>query len=73
MPPGDSIQAQGKITEALDRNSYRVELVNGHRAIGRVAKEAAIASIKIGDSVLINFHPYDLARGWIVSVDFPSS
>jgi len=65
MSASDAIRAQGKIIETVGHDAYRVELPNGHRAVGRVAKGTQATSIKIGDHVSIEFHPYDLSRGWI--------
>ncbi len=43
-------------------NACRVELPNGHRAVGQSRRYTPT----LGDEVTIAFHPYDLARGWIV-------
>ena len=40
----------------------RIELPNGHRAVGQSRTYAPV----LGDEITIAFHPYDLARGWIV-------
>jgi translation initiation factor IF-1 len=66
MPPSDLIRAQGKIIETVSRDAYRVELANGHRAIVCPGKENS-TPYQPGDTVLLDFHPYDLSRGRIVS------
>jgi translation initiation factor IF-1 len=60
-PHPDEIRAQGRVIELM-RDAYRVELPNGHRAVGQ-SKAQVFA---IGDEVTIAFHPYDISRGWIV-------
>lgn len=65
MPARDSIEVKGTIIEVLDREAYRIELANGHRAIGRAGKEISSA-YQTGDTVLLSFHPYDLSRGRII-------
>ena len=66
MPARDNIEAKGAIIEVLDREAYRVELANGHRAIARAGKEIS-STYQIGDTILLSFHPYDLSRGRIIS------
>jgi translation initiation factor IF-1 len=66
MPARDSIEAKGTIIEVLDREAYRVELANGHRAIARAGKEIS-TPYRPGNTVLLAFHPYDLSRGRIIS------
>ena len=66
MSASTQIQARGKIIEAVDADAYRVELANGHRAIARAPKGTSGAAFRVGDTVSIEFHPYDLSRGWII-------
>ena len=65
MSVSDLIHAQGKIIETVGQDAYRIELPNGHRAIGRAGKEISI-TYQPGDTVLLSFHPYDLSRGRII-------
>jgi len=68
MPASDLIRAPGKIIEPIGQGNgaYRVELANGHRAIARAGRENS-TPCHPGDTVLLEFHPYDLSRGRIVS------
>lgn len=66
MSARDCLQAKGTVVEVLTGDAYRVELANGHRAVARAPKGAPRTAFKIGDTVLIEFHPYDLSRGWII-------
>ena len=66
MSARDSIEVKGTVIEVLNRDAYRVELANGHRAISRAGKENSTA-YQLGDIVLLSFHPYDLSRGRIIS------
>ena len=66
MPASEQIRARGKIIETVDDSAYRVELANGHRCVVRAPKNAQPGSFKTGDLVSVEFHPYDLSRGWIV-------
>jgi translation initiation factor IF-1 len=60
----DEIRAQGRVIELMRDGACRVELANGHRAVGQSRTYHAA----LGDEVTIAFHPYDLARGWIVEM-----
>lgn len=60
----DEIRAQARVIELMRDKTCRVELPNGHRAVGQSKTHA----YSIGDTVTIAFHPYDLARGWIVDL-----
>jgi translation initiation factor IF-1 len=61
-PNPDEIRAQGRVIELMRDGACRVELPNGHRAVGQSRTYVPV----LGDTVTIGFHPYDLARGWIV-------
>jgi len=61
----DNLQARGNVIELLSDGVYRVELPNGHRCIARAGKEDS-TMYRLGDSVLVAFHPYDLSRARIV-------
>jgi translation initiation factor IF-1 len=58
-----SLRARGKVIELLGRGACRVELPNGHRCIARAPKDA---QLEIEAQVTVEFHPYDLSRGWII-------
>jgi translation initiation factor IF-1 len=68
----DEIRAPARVIELLRDGACRVELPNGHRAVGQSREHQC----KLGDAVIIAFHPYDLSRGWILSAratSLPSS
>lgn len=58
----DEIRAPARVIELMRDGACRVELLNGHRAVGQSRTYVPV----LGDEVTIAFHPYDLARGWIV-------
>jgi translation initiation factor IF-1 len=58
----DEIRARARVIELLRDGACRVELANGHRAVG----QSRTRTIALGDAITIAFHPYDLSRGWIV-------
>jgi translation initiation factor IF-1 len=57
----DEIRAPARVVEVMRDRAYRVELPNGHRAIG----QSRTHQFSLGDEVTIAFHPYDLSRGWL--------
>ncbi|MSQ32964.1 MAG: translation initiation factor IF-1 [Dehalococcoidia bacterium] len=67
MPKKDSIEVEGKVTEPLPNAMFRIELANGHRVLAHVSGKMRQNFIKIllGDRVLVELSPYDLARGRI--------
>jgi translation initiation factor IF-1 len=62
QPYPDEIRAPARVIELMRDKACRVELPNGHRAVGQSRSYAPV----LGESVIIAFHPYDLSRGWIV-------
>lgn len=68
MPKDDSIEFDGKVTEALSNGMYRVELDNGHNVIAYLSGKMRKFYIRIvlGDRVRVAVSPYDLQRGRIV-------
>jgi translation initiation factor IF-1 len=68
MGNANEIPARGTIVEILTDSAYRVELANGHRCIARAPRdhEVKLGPLALGDSVALEFHPYDLSRGRIV-------
>jgi translation initiation factor IF-1 len=64
----EKVEFEGEIVEALSNGKYRVELENGHEAIGYTAGRLRRYRIRIlpGDRVRIEISPYDLTRGRIV-------
>ncbi len=62
-PHLDEIRAPARVIELMRDGACRVELPNGHRAVG----QSRTHRYSVGDEVMIAFHPYDLSRGWIVA------
>ncbi|MCE0485182.1 MAG: translation initiation factor IF-1 [Methylacidiphilales bacterium] len=67
MPAADRIVAPAVVVEVLRNGACRVELANGHRAIARLARDCSVNAnaLSSGSSVQVQFHPYDLSRGYI--------
>ena len=63
IPNPDEIRVQARVVELMRDKACRVELSNGHRAVG----QSRTHQFALGDGVTIAFHPYDLSRGWIVA------
>jgi translation initiation factor IF-1 len=68
MPSGNVIQAKGTVLEVLKNGAYRIQLANGHRCIARASGELRLQFIRLtaGDTVQLEFNPYDLSRARIV-------
>ena len=68
MAKEDSIEVQGKVTQALANTQFRVKLDNGHELIAHIAGKIRKHFIRIlpGDTVTVALSPYDLTRGRIV-------
>jgi translation initiation factor IF-1 len=67
MAKEDSIQVQGKVTQALANTQFRVRLDNGHEIIAHIAGKIRKNFIRIlpGDVVTVAISPYDLTKGRI--------
>ena len=65
---GEKIELEGEVTEALRGRMFRVELDNGHEALGYLSGRLKRYRIRVmlGDRVRIELSPYDLKRGRIV-------
>ena len=76
MPQGDSIQAEGTVVEVLSSRLFKVDLANGHRLYGHLARKLAQEQLVLvsGDKVLLELTPFDLSKGRIVKkVNYESS
>jgi translation initiation factor IF-1 len=64
----DTIELSGRVIEVLPNTMFRVLLETEQTVIGYISGRMRQHGIKIllGDSVLIEFSPYDLSRGRIV-------
>ena len=58
----------GKVTDVLPNATFRVDLTTGPRVTGYISGRMRKNDIKVllGDSVEIEFSPYDLSKGRIV-------
>lgn len=58
----------GRVVEALPSTSFRVELETGHEVLAHLSGRMRMHYIKIvpGDSVEVEFSPYNLSRGRII-------
>jgi translation initiation factor IF-1 len=65
--PGDKIQAEGTVIEALPGTQFIVELENGHQVLAYLAGKMRKYYIRVllGDRVTVEMSPYDLERGRI--------
>lgn len=67
MAKEESIQVQGKVTQALANARFRVRLDNGHNVIAHIAGRLRKNFIRVlpGDIVTVCISPYDLDKGRI--------
>lgn len=67
MAEGEAIEMEGKVTEPLANNMFRVELANGHEVLAHLGQGIRLQFVKLlpGDRVLVELSPYDLSRGRI--------
>jgi translation initiation factor IF-1 len=67
MAKEEAIEVEGKVTEPLPNNMFRVELANGHEVLAHIGRDIRIQFVKLlpGDRVLVELSPYDLSRGRI--------
>ena len=68
MAKEDTIELSGEVIDVLPNTMFRVRLENKQVVIGYISGRMRQYGIKIllGDSVLIEFSPYDLSRGRII-------
>lgn len=67
MSKQDFIKTNGKVTEALGGDRFRVELENGVIILGTLSGKMRQRHIRVmpGDAVEVEMSPYDLTRGRI--------
>jgi translation initiation factor IF-1 len=64
--PG-AIEVQGIVVEVLRDKLYRVELPNGHKVLGHLAKrDLSAAPLAAGRVVIVEMSPFDFSRGRIL-------
>jgi translation initiation factor IF-1 len=64
----EKLEMEGEVLEAFPNGMFKVQLDNGHEALGYTAGKMRRFRIKIfpGDRVKLELSPYDLNRGRIV-------
>ena len=67
MAKQEPVQVQGKVTEVLPDQKFRVELENGHMVLAYAAGRMSRFRIRVlvGDLVTLDLSPYDLSKGRI--------
>lgn len=67
MSKQDFIKADGRVTEALGGDRFRVELENGVSSLGTLSGKMRQRHIRVmpGDAVEVEMSPYDLTKGRI--------
>lgn len=67
MGKADTLKVDGKVTDVLPNAMFRIDLETGQNVIGYVSGKMRQHDIKIllGDTVEIEFSPYDLSKGRI--------
>ena len=67
MAKEESIEVQGKVTQALANTQFRVRLETGQEIIAHIAGRIRKNFIRIlpGDTVTVSLSPYDLTKGRI--------
>lgn len=64
--PG-AIEVEGIVVEVLRDKLYRVQLPNGHKVLGHLAKkDLTAAPLATGRVVTLEMTPFDFSRGRIV-------
>jgi translation initiation factor IF-1 len=68
MAKEEGLRIDGTVTDVLPNAMFRVKLSTGSNVIGYISGRMRQHDIKIllGDSVEIEFSPYDLTKGRIV-------
>ena len=68
MAKEDQIEMDGEVVDTLPNTMFRVTLNNGPTVIGYISGKMRQHDIKIllGDTVEVEFSPYDLTKGRIV-------
>ena len=67
MAKEEGFKLDGKVTEVLPNTMFRIELEAGQIVMGYISGRMRKHAIKIllGDTVEIEFSPYDLSKGRI--------
>jgi len=64
----DTIDLEGVVIDVLPNTMFRVRLTNDQIVTGHISGKMRKFGIKIllGDTVMVEFSPYDLSRGRII-------
>lgn len=67
MAKQESIQCEGRVTDVLPDQNFRVLLENGHTVLAYATGKMSKFRIRVlvGDFVTLELSPYDLTRGRI--------
>ncbi|MDP8290167.1 MAG: translation initiation factor IF-1 [Candidatus Susulua stagnicola] len=67
MAKEETIEVQGRVSEALGNTMFRVELENGHTVLAYSCGKMRKCYIRMlpGDKVTVEISPYDLGKGRI--------
>ena len=67
MAKEELLEFDGTVTEVLPDGNFRVLLDNQHTVLAYTAGKMRKFRIRtgVGDRVIVEMSPYDLARGWI--------
>jgi translation initiation factor IF-1 len=67
MANQEAIEVEGKVTEPLANNMFKVQLADGHEVLAHIGQDIRLQFVKLlpGDRVLVELSPYDLSRGRI--------
>lgn len=67
MAKKETIEVEGRVSEALRDATFKVELANGHEVLAYVSGKIRLNYIRVlpGDRVMVQLSPYDLKRGRI--------
>lgn len=67
MAKKEKIEVEGKVTEPLPNDMFKVQLADGHEVLAHLGQEIRFHFVKLlpGDRVLVELSPFDLSRGRI--------
>ncbi|PHX84629.1 MAG: translation initiation factor IF-1 [Opitutia bacterium] len=68
MPGESAFVVEGAVVETLPHGLLRVELANGHRLLGHVARRQAplVERVKVGATVTVKLASGDLSHGLVI-------
>ena len=68
MPGESAFVVEGAVVETLPHGLLRVELANGHRLLGHVARRQSplVERVKVGATVTVKLASGDLSHGLVI-------